>query len=110
MRQDLKTQLLHDSITYHKIEQDRLHMIREMDRKIGEFMQKRAEIVNHLVQQSAALEPGDIVKVYDQEGQFLFEGSILQPLFLKKLGIITYRIKREDGNVIINKDFILRKV
>ena len=79
-----------------------------MDSKIGEFMQRRAEVVNRLISETAVLKAGDTVRVY--EGQnFIFTGSVVQPLFVKRLGIIAYRIKKPDGTIYMNEECILHK-
>jgi len=80
-----------------------------MDKKIGEFMQKRADVVNRLIYENAALKTGDFVRIFDGDTQ-LATGSIVQPLFLKRQGIITYRVKRDDGEVFINESYQLVKI
>ena len=93
----------------HAIADDTLRLITEMDRKIGEFMQKRADVVNRLIYENAALKTGDFVKIYDEE-QLVATGSIVQPLFLKRQGVITYRVRRDDGEVFINEGYRLVKI
>jgi hypothetical protein len=93
----------------HPISDETLRLIDEMDRKIGEFMKKRADVVNKLIYESAALKTGDFVKIFDGE-QLMATGSIIQPLFLKKEGVITYRVKRDDGEIFINTDYNLVKI
>jgi hypothetical protein len=93
----------------HSIPDDKLRLIAEMDKKIGEFMQKRADVVNKIIYDSAILKTGDFVKIYDDE-DYLCSGSIIQPLFLKREGIITYRVKKEDGEVFTNESFRLVKI
>jgi hypothetical protein len=93
----------------HSIPEDKLRLISEMDKKIGEFMQKRADVVNKIIYDSAVLKTGDFVKIYDSE-DYICSGSIIQPLFLKREGIITYRVKKEDGEVFTNEIFRLVKI
>lgn len=93
----------------HPIPEDKLKLIAEMDKKIGEFMQKRADVVNKIIYDSAVLKTGDFVKIYDRD-EYLCSGSIIQPLFLKREGIITYRVKKEDGEVFTNESFKLVKI
>lgn len=93
----------------HSIPDDKLRLISEMDKKIGEFMQKRADVVNKIIYDTAVLKTGDFVKIYDNE-DYLCSGSIIQPLFLKREGIITYRVKKEDGEVFTNETFRLVKI
>jgi hypothetical protein len=93
----------------HPIPEDKLRLITEMDKKIGEFMQKRADVVNKIIYDSAILKTGDFVKIYDGE-EYMCSGSIIQPLFLKREGIITYRVKKEDGEVFTNETFRLVKI
>lgn len=93
----------------HSISQDKLHLIEEMDKKIGEFMQKRADVVNKIIYASAALKAGDVVKIFDKD-DYVCTGSIIQPLFLKRQGVITYRVKREDGEIFTNENYRLVKL
>ena len=93
----------------HAIPDDTLRLITEMDKKIGEFMQKRADVVNKLIYENAELQTGDFVKIYEGEEQ-VATGSIVQPLFLKRSGIVTYRVKRDDGEIFINEKFRLLKM
>ncbi len=93
----------------HRITDDKLHFINEMDRKIGEFMQKRADIVNRIIYDVARFKSGDMVKVYDKD-KYICSGFIVQPLFLKKQGIISYRVRKEDGEVFINENYTLIKI
>ena len=78
-----------------------------MDRKIGEFMQKRAEIVNTLISEVALFEPGEIVQLWNG-GTIVGHGQIVQALFLKKQGLIAYRIKDEKGYIFTNLEFELK--
>lgn len=93
----------------HPIPDDKLKLISEMDKKIGEFMQKRADVVNKIIYDSAILKTGDFVKIYDRD-EYMCSGSIIQPLFLKREGIITYRVKKEDGEVFTNEIYKLVKI
>ena len=93
----------------HPIPEDKLKLISEMDKKIGEFMQKRADVVNKIIYDSAILKTGDFVKIYDRD-EYMCSGSIIQPLFLKREGIITYRVKKEDGEVFTNEIYKLVKI
>ena len=93
----------------HAIPEETLRLINEMDKKIGEFMQKRADVVNRLIYENADLKTGDFVKIYDGD-TLIATGSIVQPLFLKRQGIITYRVKRDDGEVFINENYRLAKI
>ena len=93
----------------HAIPDDTLRLITEMDKKIGEFMQKRADVVNKLIYENAAFQTGDFVKIYEGEEQ-VATGSIVQPLFLKRSGIVTYRVKRDDGEIFINERYRLLKM
>ena len=93
----------------HAIPDDTLRLITEMDKKIGEFMQKRADVVNKLIYENAELQTGDFVKIFDGDEQ-IATGSIVQPLFLKRSGIVTYRVKRDDGEIFINGKFNLMKM
>ncbi len=92
----------------HPIPEEKLHLINEMDKKIGEFMQKRADVVNTIIRASASLQAGDAVEIYD-ENSFVSTGVIVQPLFLKRQGIITYRVRTESGEVFTNETYQLRK-
>lgn len=93
----------------HPIPEEKLRLIAEMDKKIGEFMQKRADVVNKIIYESAILRTGDFVKIYDGES-YVCSGSIIQPLFLKREGIITYRVKKEDGEIFTNEHYKLVKI
>ena len=93
----------------HAIPDETLRLINEMDKKIGEFMQKRADVVNRLIYENADLKTGDFVKIFDGEN-LVATGSIVQPLFLKRQGVITYRVKRDDGEVFINESYRLAKI
>jgi|GEM_PF-941096 len=90
----------------HPVPEQKLKLILEMDKKIGEFMQKRADVVNKIIYDSAELKTGDSVKVFDGV-ELICTGSIVQPLFLKKAGVVTYRIKKEDGEVFTNETYRL---
>jgi hypothetical protein len=50
-----------------------------------------------------------MVKVYDKD-KYVCSGFIVQPLFLKKQGIISYRVRKEDGEVFINEKYTLIKI
>jgi hypothetical protein len=93
----------------HKVSEERLKFINDMDTKIGEFMQKRADVVNRIIYEVATFQSGDMVKVYDKE-KYICSGFIVQPLFLKKQGIISYRVRKEDGEVFINEKYTLVKM
>ncbi|SFC26706.1 hypothetical protein SAMN05421780_10470 [Flexibacter flexilis DSM 6793] len=93
----------------HSIPEDKLRLIAEMDKKIGEFMQKRADVVNRIIYETSTLKTGDFVKIYDGE-TYVCTGSVIQPLFLKRNGIITYRVKREDGEIFTNENYRLVKI
>ena len=93
----------------HPIPDETLRLITEMDKKIGEFMQKRADVVNRLIYENAELKTGDFVKIFDGDS-LVATGSIVQPLFLKRLGIITYRVKRDDGEIFTNETYHLAKI
>ncbi|SDL31404.1 hypothetical protein SAMN05421823_105175 [Catalinimonas alkaloidigena] len=94
----------------HDISDEKLRLIAEMDRKIGEFMQKRADVVNKIIYTTATLRAGDAVKIYDQAGVLLGTGTIVQPLFLKRQGIITYRVRRDEGDVFTNEEYRLERI
>lgn len=92
----------------HSLPEDKLRLINEMDRKIGEFMQKRADIVNSIIEEIAEFKAGELVKVYGGD-DFLFNATIIQPIFLKKNGIITYRVRKETGEVFTNEVYKITK-
>lgn len=94
----------------HTIPEDKLKLIAEMDRKIGEFMQKRAEVVNRMIYATATLKAGDGVNIYDAHGQPVGSGVVVQPLFLKRQGVITYRVRHEDGEVFTNESYRLELI
>ncbi|MGB3618041.1 MAG: hypothetical protein WBA12_07975 [Catalinimonas sp.] len=91
----------------HEIPEEQLRLIAEMDRKIGEFMQKRAEVVNRIIYATAGLKAGDTVRIYDEQRTFQGTGVVVQPLFLKRQGLVTYRVRGEDGEVFTNESLIL---
>lgn len=93
----------------HTIPDEKLRLITEMDKKIGEFMKKRADVVNHLIYENAILKTGDFVKIFDGDN-LIATGSIIQPLFLKREGIITYRVRKDDGEDFINENYRLAKI
>lgn len=93
----------------HSIPEEKLRLIAEMDKKIGEFMQKRADVVNRIIYETSTLKTGDFVKIYDGDN-YVCTGSVIQPLFLKRNGIITYRVKREDGEIFTNETHRLVKI
>ena len=94
----------------HFVSDQAMTVIEEMDKKIGEFMQKRADLVNRIISETAQFEAGDLVAVLDQNEQFLFYATVVQALFLKKQGIIAYRLKQQDGTMFTNDQYILRPV
>lgn len=93
----------------HQLPDSQLKIIEEMDRKIGEFMQMRAELVNRLIAAVTVFNVGDLVEVYDGS-QLICTGSIIQPIFIKKQGLIAYRIRKDSGEVFTNQDFLMKLV
>lgn len=94
----------------HSIPEDQLKLIAEMDRKIGEFMQKRADVVNRIIYASASLRAGDVVNMYNDQRELVGTGVVVQPLFLKRQGLITYRVRRENGEVFTNETLQLELI
>jgi hypothetical protein len=94
----------------HFVSDQALNYIGEMDKKIGEFMQKRADLVNKIIDETAQFDAGDLVEVLNENEEFLFYATVVQALFLKRRGIIAYRLKKEDGTVFTNEKHTLRAV
>lgn len=92
----------------HDIPEEYVEIIEKMDAKIGEFMQQRANYVNEIIAQIAAFKSGDFVEVYDDNGAMIGEGVILQPVFIKRKGQISYRIRLVDGTLFTNEKYELR--
>lgn len=94
----------------HFVPDSMMTVIEEMDKKIGEFMQRRADIVNRIISETAQFQAGEMVAVYDEGEHFLFYATVVQALFLKKQGIIAYRLKKQDGTMFTNEQFILHEI
>jgi hypothetical protein len=92
----------------HKVPDNILQIIHEMDTQIGEYMQERADVVNQIIKELAVFEPGDFVKIYAGD-KIIAYGKVLQPLFIKKLGIVAYRIRTIEGEEFTNNHYHLEK-
>ncbi|MES2388043.1 MAG: hypothetical protein V4543_08575 [Bacteroidota bacterium] len=93
----------------HPIPDETLRLIEAMDSKIGEFMQRRADVVNRLIAETAYLKAGDEVEIFDGV-HFLFTGVVVQPLFVKRQGVISYRIRKPDGTIFTNETYRIERV
>lgn len=98
-----------EKASVHEVPKSKLAVIEEMDRKIGEFMQRRCEFVNQMVKEIAHLEPGDRVLV-KSGNQVVCKGFVVQAVFIKRAGLITYRVRKDDGEDFTNTDFRLIKI
>lgn len=90
----------------HPVPDNILQSILEMDSRIGECMQQRADVVNQIIKELAVFNTGDFVNIF-RGTEVIAQGRILQPLFVKKLGLVTYRIRTTDGEEFTNHHYYL---
>jgi hypothetical protein len=94
------------TVFLHPVPEHILQSILEMDSRIGECMQQRADVVNQVIKELAVFNPGDFVNIY-RGNEIIAQGRILQPLFVKKLGLVTYRVRTTEGEEFTNHHYYL---
>ena len=94
------------TVLLHHVPEPILQSILEMDSRIGECMQQRADVVNQVIKELAVFNPGDFVNIY-RGNEIIAQGRILQPLFVKKLGLVTYRVRTTEGEEFTNHHYFL---